>query len=275
MKSDNEHFNEIKSFDVSVKYTELYSDSPENVFDSHIHEECEIYLNLSGDVSFVVENNIYPVKPGDIIITRPFEYHHCVYHSNKLHKHFWILFSSSGNEYLFDTFFKRKSGNANHLTLTPEDTESLISLCHKMTEYEPLQSRKYYNFFKLINILQNADIVNDTEANYPADTTFAINYINLHFGEAISVSEIAKGANVSINTLERHFMQTMNISPSEYIRKKRLANAVKLLSGGCTVTEASGQSGFSDYSNFISLFKKTYGTTPLKYKKNKQNQPSK
>ena len=149
MKFNTEHFNEIKSFDISVKYIEIDSDSQENVFDSHTHEECEIYLNLSGDVSFVVENNIYPIKPGDIIITRPFEYHHCVYHSNKLHKHFWILFSSRGNEYLFDAFFKRKTGNANHLSLTPEDTDTLISLCHKMTENESMQIRKYYNFFFL------------------------------------------------------------------------------------------------------------------------------
>lgn len=62
-------------------------------------------------------------------------------------------------------------------------------------------------------------------------------------------------------------MQTLNLSPTEYIKKKRLANVIKLLSTGCTVAEASSQSGFSDYSNFIALFKKIYGTTPLKYKK--------
>lgn len=107
MKTANyEHFHAIKPFNLMVSYLELYFESSENVYDSHIHEECEIYVNLSGDVSFVVENHIYPLKPGDIIITRPYEYHHCVYHSNKLHKHFWVLFSSSGNEHLFDIFYK-------------------------------------------------------------------------------------------------------------------------------------------------------------------------
>lgn len=269
--SNHEHFESVKPFDFSATYIELYADSSENVNYSHIHDECEIYVNISGDVSFIVENNIYPINPGDIIITRPYEYHHCVYHSNKLHRHFWILFSSSGNEYLLDAFFNRKSGSANHLSLSPDDAEEFISICYKMTEEEPLQSRKYYNFFKLINILQNANIVNDTDANYPADTTYAINYINSHFRNAISVVEIAKGANVSINTLERHFKKTLNITLSEYIRKKRLANAVNLLSSGSTVTEASAQSGFSDYSNFIALFKNTYGITPLKYKKSKHN----
>ena len=271
MTLNNEHFNEIKPFDFSIVFSELYPDSPENVFDSHIHEECEIYLNLSGDVSFVVEESIYPVKHGDIIITRPFEYHHCVYHSNKIHKHFWILFSPAGNEFLFDVFFKRKAGRANHLSLSPEKTETLISLCHTLAQNEPMQIRKYYNFFKLINILQNADIVDNTGMHYPPDIIYAINYINCNFSEAISVDKIAKGANVSINTLERHFMQILNISPSAYIRKKRFANSARLLSEGCTVTEASFQSGFPDYSNFISVFKKTYGMTPLKYKKSKYN----
>lgn len=265
--SNKEQFCNIHPFDVSVVYAELYANSKENVNASHIHEECEIYVNLSGDVSFIVENNIYPIKQGDIIITRPYEYHHCVYHSNKLHKHFWVLFSSSGNEYLYDMFFKRKSGQANHLVLSPDDSEAFISLCYKMTESEQSQVKKYYNFFKLINILENADFVNNTEANYPADTSFAIKYINKHFTESVSIADIAKDAHVSINTLERHFMQILNMSPSEYLRKKRLANAKKLLSMGCTVTEASSQSGFSDYSHFIALFKKNYGVTPLKYKK--------
>ena len=41
----------------------------ELIFDG-VMWECEIYLNLSGDVSFEVENRIYPVSPGTVILTR-------------------------------------------------------------------------------------------------------------------------------------------------------------------------------------------------------------
>lgn len=269
MQVNQEHFDSIHAFDMSVKYTEISKEAPENVHDSHAHAVCEIYINVSGDVSFVVEGNIYPVKSGDIIITRPFEYHHCVYHSSKLHKHFWILFSSSGNEFLLDTFFNRKAGHGNHLSLSPEKTEELFSLCHEMTKKETVESTKYYNFFKLIHILQSSNVVNDSEVKYPADVTYAVEYIHNHFDEAITVSEIAKGAYVSVNTLERHFTQALRISPSAYIKKKRMAYAVKLLSEGYSVTETARLSGFSDDSNFIALFKKTYGVTPLQYKKDK------
>jgi len=267
MKENSYHFGEIKPFDFQIKYLNIDSLNPDNVHTSHIHDECEIYINLSGDVSFVVENRIYPIKPGDIIITRPFEYHHCVYHSNKLHKHFWILFSSVGNEGLLDMFFDRKSGDSNHLTLSPEDTERLISLCHHMVENNAVGAYQYYNFFKLISLLKNADIAQFSDGDYPPDIICALNHINKNFAQEISIADIAKEANVSINTLERHFQQIFNQSPSAYIRKKRLANAARLLSEGKTVTEASEESGFSDYSNFIALFRKTYGITPLKYKK--------
>ncbi|MDY3929605.1 MAG: AraC family transcriptional regulator [Clostridia bacterium] len=267
MKNNNEHFSGIKPFDIMIKYIDIDATSPENVFDSHIHEECEIYINISGNVSFIVENNIYPVVPGSIIITRPFEYHHCVYHSNERHKHFWILFSCLGNEHLFDIFFKRKAGEKNLIMLPADKTEDLIDVCHKMTEESTSETEKYFRFFKLLTLLNDADIISHIDTSYPNDIVHAINYINNNLSDNISVSELAKKLSVSVNTLERHFMQMLNISPSSYIRKKRLANAVKLLSQGCTVTEASEKSGFTDYSKFISLFKKTYGMTPLKYKK--------
>lgn len=89
---------------MEISYLELNSASSANVHNHHIHDECDIYINLSGDVSFAVENSLYPLLPGNIIITHPHEYHHCIYHSEKLHKHFWTLFQTSNNKELFDIF---------------------------------------------------------------------------------------------------------------------------------------------------------------------------
>jgi AraC-like DNA-binding protein len=52
------------------------------------------------------------------------------------------------------------------------------------------------------------------------------------------------------------------------LRKKRLFASMLALRNGDTVTEAAMKSGFSDYSNYIQLFKKQFGITPLQYKKN-------
>ncbi len=271
MSSQKNYFQAIHPFEVKSTYIELDSHSAENVFDSHIHNECEIYINLSGDVSFAVENNIYPITPGSIIITRPFEYHHCVYHSNKLHKHFWILFSAIGNEYLFDKFYNRKIGDNNLLILEKDKTDELVSICKKMTSEANSQFEKYFNFFKIIDLINSATAPEKPILPYPDIIVNALTYINDNLLYPISISEISKEVNVSINTLERYFMRFLNVSPTSYIKKKRLSNAAKLLSEGYSVTEASEKSGFSNCSAFISLFHKTYGQTPHAYKKTLKN----
>ena len=267
-KNQKVYFGGLIPFDMSITYSALDSHAPENTFDSHVHKECEIYINLSGDVSFMVENHIYPILPGNIVITRPYEYHHCIYHSNKIHRNFWILFSCEGNESFFDTFFKRKLGENNVLSLSSIENDELISLCHSMTKAPKTEAEKYYNFFKLISLLEKAESIIPTSEMYPDDIKYALNYINSNFSAPISIHSLAKEANVSLNTLERHFTEFLHTTPSIYIRKKRLANSVKLLSMGCSITEAGSKSGFVDCSSFIALFKKTYGTTPLQYKKN-------
>ncbi len=260
-------YEKIEAFPFHIKYSEIDRYSPDNTFDSHIHPQCEIYVNLSGNVSFMVEDRIYPISRGSIIITRPHEYHHCIYHGDELHKHFWILFSADGNEAFLDLFFRRPTGENNLLTLSEEKTSELIRLCQRMTEPPVSEAEKYYHFFSLIHLLESARITNTVPRNDPEDLTIALEYISAHLAEPISIRQLTDAAFVSINTLERHFSEHLSMTPSIFIRKKRLAHAARLLLEGHSVTESCGQSGFSDYPNFIAQFRKAYGITPLQYQK--------
>ena len=264
---NKQKFAEISSFELDAQYHE--SGRSEMVSISHVHEECEIYINISGNVSFVVENRIYPIEPGSIIITRPFEYHRCIYHSEKLHRHFCFFFSCKGNEFILDKFFDRELGQNNHLKLGKKETQELVYLCREITQKKGSDRENYFRFFQLLHYLEKADH-NGTEGSYPSDVLYVVDYIGRHYAEPISVEKIAKEAGVSVNTLERHFSACLQMTPTIYIRQKRLAIAAQLLSEGKTVSETAEMSGFSDYSGFIALFKKNYGVTPLKYKQKKQ-----
>ena len=101
-----------------------------------------------------MENNIYPITRGSVIITKPYEYHHCIYHSNELHKHYWILFSSEGNEHLLRLFFNRDTGNKNLIQLNGEELEKFIALLESMlSDKNEIDNR--INFLSAIKILQN------------------------------------------------------------------------------------------------------------------------
>ncbi len=256
-----------------VKYVDMRPEESDRTNDSHVHPECEIYINLSGDVSFMVEKRIYSITPGSIIVTRPYEYHHCIYHTDKPHRHFWILFSLPSESEnirmsLFSKFFSRPIGTYNLLMLPKVRRDELIALCHRMTEDNLTLPEKYAGFFTLIKLIEEASAITDKTLKYPQEVDTALAFIDKNFkNSAVSVADVASGAGVSINTLERHFRSILSISPGSYLKKKRLAHAAELLFLGKTVSEACDESGFSDYSHFIALFKASYGITPLKYKK--------
>ena len=63
----------------------------------------------------------------------------------------------------------------------------------------------------------------------------------------------------------RLFKEYTGKSPVEYRNDIRLKNAkIKLQSGEYNVSEAAYESGFSNLSFFIRLYKKKYGHTPKK-----------
>ena len=84
----------------------------------------------------------------------------------------------------------------------------------------------------------------------------------------ISIEEIAKEFSVSRSYLFRMFKEKLNLSVSEYILDIRLTNACLLLKNPLlTNYQVMTLSGFSDYSNFLKLFKRKYGVTPRDYRK--------
>ena len=101
--------------------------------DAHIHDYCEIYFNVSGNVSFAVENKVYPVNTGDIIISKPNEIHYCIYHSDQLHTCycFWVK-ASAEYSYLLSPFLQRAAGEKNRITLSHNDKEKLRTLFDNM-----------------------------------------------------------------------------------------------------------------------------------------------
>lgn len=260
-------YSNVSPFEFQIKYVDINSENPANVYDSHSHEECEIYINLTGDVSFMVENRIYPIRSGSVIITRPYEYHHCIYHSNAIHNHFWVLFSAVGNEEMLKLFFNRAQGEKNLIELSEIQKNKVTKLCLKLIRENRSAVASYSDFFTLLSILENADDKTPAVfADVPKDIEIAVEYIGENLGNTFTVSDVANAAHISVNTLERRFAKVLHMTPSGYIKQRRLARATELLSVCSSVGEVCEKCGFCDYSNFISLFRRQFGVTPLKYK---------
>jgi hypothetical protein len=101
----------LNEIEIKINYSEGCREKHFFEIDRHIHNECEIYVNISGDVSFFCNGRICPMTRGDVLVARPGDYHHCIYQSNALHQHFWILFDYENNRHLWNSFFKTPFSN--------------------------------------------------------------------------------------------------------------------------------------------------------------------
>lgn len=234
----------------------------------HTHEECEIYINLEGDVSFMVESNIYPIRPGSVIITRPFEFHHVIYHSNALHRCVILSFLSNGNEEILDFLFDRPHSTNNLIQLSGENLSTLLELCSRIQREDRTPVTRQIDFLRMLSIFREGSYVEfDVSTQRYPDVRIAVEYINRHLNANFTIRQLAEISHVSVNSLERHFSKVLNMSPYFYMTKKRLSKAAEFLQQGESVTYAALESGFADYSHFIALFKRHYHQTPLQYQK--------
>lgn len=103
--------------------------------------------------------------------------------------------------------------------------------------------------------------------NYPGMSEEIITYINEHFAEEISVSDLAAKAGLSHYYFIRAFKRETGFTPHEYILNTRIATAQYLLKNTrLTVKDICYQTGFSCESIFCSAFKNRMGMTPTQYR---------
>ena len=94
----------------------------------------------------------------------------------------------------------------------------------------------------------------------------ATRYIDAHLGEKISLDDLARHSSRSPSSFSHLFEEKMGISPKQYILRKKLATARKLIAEGTPPTAAAVQVGYENYSNFYRMYLKHYGTAPAKRK---------
>lgn len=231
--------------------------------DSHMHSFFEIYVNISGDVSFLHGNSVYRIKPYDIIFSHPGEFHHCIYHSDKVHDHFCLWFLPEE-----DTISEIAKFTANgHIRLGESGKKRLAALLEGMEGGFESKLDETICILSILSLISTGQGTPSTEKS-PKEmkTKHILEYIDTHLADIKRISEIADAFYMSVPTLNRILREETSLSPKKILSAKRMTAAEKLLRNGTGVTEACYSVGFSDCSRFISEFKKRFGTTPHKYK---------
>ena len=238
---------------------------------NHWHEHIELLYFVKGYALVHCGQNMYEVNGGEIIIVNSNELHKCDY-MEKDTEYYCLVISPS--------FFYVKDFNdcvfKNHVIcndIIKKHFSTIISEYQAQgLGYETVIKGELYNL--LIYLLRNYCFSTDTAPRHERKVhnvnkvNTVVQYINEHFSENISISDIAKEIYCSESYLQHIFKNEIGKSIVEYINFTRINAAIKYLKlENMQIKEISDKIGFNDYNYFSRVFKKNTGMTPIEYRK--------
>ncbi len=248
----------------------------------HLHDGFEIYFLISGDVNYFIEKKVYPLKYGDLIITNNYEVHTPAFQSGKEYERVIVQFDSEIPEKfstqgfnLLECFNNRPLGLNNKISLGKSQVTELLSLFARIetaansdaSGSEILKTTAFIDLLVFINRVFAGSRSEEDHPHVPEKLLPIMDYIDDNLENELSLVTLENRFYLNRFYLSRLFKESTGINIHEYITFKRISKAKKLLSSDCSVTDACSLSGFSDYSNFIRVFKKIVGVPPGQYKK--------
>lgn len=257
-------------------------DSTHPVITTHWHEEAEFTLVTEGSCLYQIDLVDYEVKEGDILFIPPLFLHSISLNTNK--------------EFLSETYvfhINFLGGNSTDICstryLTPMMNQEFSMPCLITPEHPAYASLR--KIFSQITTLYDEALVGYelalkslflqtiflllqySEKNASSETQASsdklkhvLDYIEFHYAESISISELAKLCYFSDYHFMRFFKKHMSMTCMEYINNLRLEKAVELFEqGNFSILDVSLSVGFHNLSYFHRAFKKKYHMTPLSF----------
>lgn len=245
----------------------------------HCHKCYELFYAEKGSCRFLIDENIFDLQAGDIILVPPRALHYTRYVFGPCLRTV-ILF---GREDVLrevwngmmqaDLYFAQTS-----IFWVPEPYRDKIGQCiRRMTEEtgaaESASEQLEKIYLQELLLLCSRYCVLRTDS--PADIRtrdvqilHAVRYIGKNYMHPLTTKDVADAVGFSPNYLSRRFRRAAGIGLHEYIVFVRLQHAAReLISSSDTVTDIALRCGFSDGNYFKDAFKKKYGVTPRAYRK--------
>ena len=249
------------------KYTRLF----------HSHDyELELYYVHSGSGYYMVENQLYAVKEGDMIICNAKVLHGDAPAFNNNMRSYCCALTNVKMKQLADNCFidhstypivscgsfSEKLGHMMEmLFMLSLDFEQLYDVCSSMSisilllVNQLLQSRSRHH---ILTSARKSDAIVDKIKNY----------LDTHYTKPLTLEMISRDLGMTPNYVSHAFKTEMDISPIHYLHYRRFGEAQSLLMNTeLTIGEISDLLGFSNPAHFSAMFKKHVGLSPVQYKR--------
>lgn len=251
-----------------------------NTFPSslHSHDYYELVIFVEGEINYVCESSVYSPKRGDIIIIPPGKFHMSKLKGESTHykRHVFYLYPNAFDAVgasLADILIRTDEGV--HFSLSSrERAEELLTLTEKLASAlkeggDGLALALALGYIiEIFCLLSRKDIRHSGEGERLPENILALQqYLDAHYTEIDSVSEVAEHFFYSREYVSRLFKKYYDTTILDYIHKLRISKSRALIAEGMPIIDVCYAVGFSSLSTFIRTFRKVTGMTPSEYRK--------
>ena len=240
----------------------------------HAHDFLELYLFLDGSVTYYIEDQVYDLCPGDLLIIPPGRMHRPVIANERAAYERMVLWveldyiariDSAAGE--LQAALRGIGANGYRVPLRGDDLIFAASLFRRIVKMERggvFTSSAIRLYLK--DAFEAYSLVEKEARGETAVIPQVIRYLTEHFREPLRLDDLAARFFISKSYLNRHFKAYTNATVYAYLMALRITHARRMLREGATAAEAGRECGFSDYSTFYKAFKAQTGITQQEFK---------
>lgn len=242
----------------------------------HFHNAYELLFVRHGMISIRIDNRAYSAGPGSLLVIGRLEEHSLEVRTTEYDRNYVILdpirlASLIGDRRLLFPLRNRPKGFSHRFDLSDRFERVCMifdTLCEESAAPGPYTEQLNLSLItELLVYLQRTPAAQPVVRQVPTAVHAVQNYIEGHFAEPLSISDLAARVFVTPCYLTHCFKDATGYSPKQYLVLHRIACAKELLAEtGLPVTEVAYRAGFADVNNFIRTFKRDAGHTPLHYR---------
>ena len=251
----------------------------------HLHPYYELYFLQEGCCRFFLNNRVFLLQTGDLIVIPPFHYHMCSYDEKGIHDRFTIYFDeykidSSLNPFL-DYLPSGEMGEGTAVLYHVRDSaqSELFFFLNRMLEY--YRSESLYADIMLDHLIPvfllflSRNLV-DPAKDLSADSSYlgleaAAKYISRHYMEPLTLEQAAQIAGFTPSYFSRKFKEVAGIGFRDYLTHIRISESARLLrTTSISIQDISQRCGFSSGNYFGDVFRSIYHVSPREYRKGEE-----
>ncbi len=212
------------------------------------------------------------VREGEFVLYRPYEPQAYFYYADDRPEIYWVHFSGNGIAALLENL-GFGTGNVFHVGKSDEFCELFRNMIGelqiKRENYEQHVNRNMLHLLTGFS-LRSSDVQSEIPDRRYGDIKSVIEHINNHYWDDLDNESYAEMCNMSKYHFMRIFKEYVGVSPHAYKIKVRIRRARELLKRtDLSVSAIACKLGYADVACFGKQFKKVMGTSPLEYRKNK------